>query len=44
VPQQALSFVVLGNTDGLSRGFGLHRGNVRRSPAARLFLDTFVLQ
>ena len=43
VPEQGLSFIILGNTDALSRGFGLHRGNVLRSPAARLFLRTFVL-
>ena len=42
VPEQDLSFIILGNTEGLSKGFGLHRGNVLRSPAARLFLQTFV--
>jgi len=43
VPEQGLSFIILGNTEALSKGFGLHRSNVLRSPAARLFLRTFVL-
>lgn len=42
VPEHALSFIILGNTEALSKGFGLHRGSVQRSPAARLFLQTFV--
>ena len=42
VPDYGLSFILLANTDALSDGFGLGGGNVRRSPAARLFLDTFV--
>ena len=42
VPEHSLSFIILGNTDALSKGFGLHRGNVLKSPAARLFLQTFV--
>jgi CubicO group peptidase (beta-lactamase class C family) len=43
VPEQSFSFIILGNTEALSKGFGLHRGKVKRSPAARLFLQTFVL-
>jgi CubicO group peptidase (beta-lactamase class C family) len=42
VPELGLSFIILANTEALSRGFGLHRGNVLRSPAARLFLQAFV--
>jgi CubicO group peptidase (beta-lactamase class C family) len=42
VPEHQISFIILGNTDALSRGFALHRGNVLKSPAARLFLQNFV--
>jgi CubicO group peptidase (beta-lactamase class C family) len=42
VPDQSLSFIILANTDGLSANFGLHRGNVLRSPAAKLFLKNFL--
>jgi CubicO group peptidase (beta-lactamase class C family) len=38
-----LSLVILSNVDHLSRGFELHRGDVTRSPAGKLFLDTFLV-
>ena len=43
VPERRLTFVLLANTDGLSRRRGLgDHGNVLRSPAAAAFLDAFV--
>lgn len=42
VPQQRLTFIILTNTDALSRGFGLGYGDVLASPAAIAFLETFV--
>lgn len=40
VPERKLTFVVLANSDGLSREFGVGRdNNVRRSPFARVFLE-----
>jgi len=43
VPQQKLTFVLLANSDGLSRKFDLgHDNDVRRSPFARAFLDACV--
>jgi CubicO group peptidase (beta-lactamase class C family) len=43
VPGRRLTFVVLANSDGLSRWRSLgDHADVLRSPAARLFLDTFV--
>lgn len=44
VPERKLTFVLLANSDGLSREFGLGRdNNVRRSPFARAFLETLAL-
>jgi len=36
-----MSFILLANSDALSARYHLDRGNVLRSPAARLFLDRF---
>ena len=41
-PDLGLTFVVLANTDGLSKGFPLGNGDVFVSPAAMLFLREFV--
>jgi len=42
VPEQGLTFVLLANTDMLSRPYGLGADeDVRRSPYARAFLDVF---
>lgn len=44
IPDRGLTFVLLANSDGLSRKFGLGRDNdVRRSPFARAFLDAYEL-
>lgn len=43
VPERRLTFVVLANSDGLSRWRSLgDHGNVLRSPAAQIFLGAFV--
>jgi CubicO group peptidase (beta-lactamase class C family) len=43
VPDRALTFVLLANSDGLSRKFDLGKDqNVRRSPFAKAFLSAFV--
>jgi len=43
VPERGLTFLLFANSDRLSSPFNLGAGsNVRRSPAARAFLDTFV--
>jgi CubicO group peptidase (beta-lactamase class C family) len=43
VPERGLTFLIFANSDRLSSPFGLGAGkNVRRSPAARVFLDIFV--
>ena len=41
-PERGLAFVLLANSDGLSRGTSLGTGNLLSSPAARAFLDAFV--
>ena len=43
VPDRALTFVVLANTDGLSSPYQLGAGKLDSSPWAREFLDTFVI-
>jgi CubicO group peptidase (beta-lactamase class C family) len=43
VPDRALTFVVLANTDGLSSPYPLGEGRLETSPWARAFLDTFVI-
>jgi CubicO group peptidase (beta-lactamase class C family) len=42
VPQRGLTFVLLANSDRLSRDTSLGAGDLLSSKAARLFLDTFV--
>ena len=42
VPEKDMVFLAFANTDGLSRGFGLGRGRIRQSPAAKIFLRKFV--
>jgi CubicO group peptidase (beta-lactamase class C family) len=42
VPDRGLTFVLLANSDGLSRNTTLGAGNLLSSPAARAFLDAFV--
>jgi len=43
VPAQALTFVLLANTDGLSAPYPLGAGKLDASPWAREFLETFVI-
>jgi CubicO group peptidase (beta-lactamase class C family) len=42
VPDRGIAFVLLANSDGLSRNTTLGEGNLLSSPAARAFLDAFV--
>jgi CubicO group peptidase (beta-lactamase class C family) len=42
VPEQDTTFIAFANSDGLSRGFGLGKGKIVRSPAAQLFLHNIV--
>ena len=42
IPEKHLSFMIFANTDMLSKPFSLHNGNVLNSPAALLFLKTFL--
>ena len=44
VPEKHLVFVLLANSDALSRGTTLGNGNLLSSPAARAFLETFVFE
>ena len=43
VPKLDLTFLAFANSDALSRGFDLGRGRIVRSPAALIFLESFVL-
>jgi CubicO group peptidase (beta-lactamase class C family) len=43
VPDKGLTFVVLANTDGLSRATQLGAGKLDSSPWVREFLDTFII-
>ena len=43
VPERELTFVILGNTDGLSAPYRLGGGDLSGSPWAREFLDRFVI-
>jgi CubicO group peptidase (beta-lactamase class C family) len=43
VPERELTFIVLGNTDGLSAPYPLGVGRLETSPWAREFLDAFVI-
>jgi len=42
VPKLDLTFLAFANSDALSRGFGLDRGRILRSPAALIFLESFL--
>jgi CubicO group peptidase (beta-lactamase class C family) len=42
VPERRLTFIVLANSDGLSRPFGLGGGDLLRSPFAREFLQLWM--
>ena len=42
VPDRGLVFVLLANSDGLSRTTSLGSGNLLSSPAAKAFLDAFI--
>jgi len=42
VPEKNISFMIFANTDMLSKPFSLHNGNVLNSPAALIFLKTFI--
>ena len=42
VPEKNISFMIFANTDMLSKPFSLHNGNVLNSPAALIFLKTFL--
>jgi CubicO group peptidase (beta-lactamase class C family) len=42
VPEVDKTFIVLANTDMMSRPYGLDIGDVLRSPFARLFLESYV--
>ncbi|MBT5432642.1 MAG: hypothetical protein HOK83_03175, partial [Rhodospirillaceae bacterium] len=42
VPERDVTFLVLANTDALSRGFDLGDGRIVRSPPGYIFLKHFV--
>ncbi|NQT76133.1 MAG: serine hydrolase [Bacteroidetes bacterium] len=42
VPEKNISFIIFANSDMLSKPFSLHNGNVLNSPAALIFLKTFL--
>jgi CubicO group peptidase (beta-lactamase class C family) len=42
LPQRGLTLILLANSDGLVRPFGLSAGDITVSPFARLFLSVFV--
>lgn len=42
IPEKNISFMIFANSDMLSKPFSLHNGNVLNSPAAQLFLKTFL--
>jgi len=42
VPEKNISFMIFANTDMLSKPFSLHNGNILNSPAALIFLKTFL--
>jgi CubicO group peptidase (beta-lactamase class C family) len=44
VPERNIAFLAFANSDGLSRGFGIGRGSVLRSPVALDFLDVFITE
>jgi CubicO group peptidase (beta-lactamase class C family) len=42
VPEKNMTFIIFANSDKLSQPFGLRHGNVLNSPAALLFLKSFI--
>ncbi len=44
VPDQGLTLVALGNTDGLRRPTSLHVAEIEKNPLAAKFLETFVAE
>ncbi len=44
IPEKDLTFLAFANSDALSRGTGLDRGRIVRSPAGLIFLENFVLE
>jgi len=42
IPEKQISFIIFANSDMLSKPFSLHNGNVLNSPAAIIFLKTFL--
>jgi len=42
VPEKNMSFMIFANSDMLSKPFSLHNGNVFNSPAALIFLKSFL--
>jgi CubicO group peptidase (beta-lactamase class C family) len=41
IPAKALTLIILANSDGLSKDFNLHEGNLYKSPFAKVFLTNF---
>lgn len=41
LPEKALTLIILANSDGLSKNFNLHEGNLYKSPFAKAFLTNF---
>lgn len=41
LPEKALTLIILANSDGLSKNFNLHEGNLYKSPFAKVFLTNF---
>ena len=41
LPEKALTLIMLANSDGLSKKFNLHDGNLYKSPFAKAFLTNF---
>lgn len=41
IPEKVLTLIILANSDGLSKNFNLHEGNLYKSPFAQAFLTNF---
>ncbi|NHK31318.1 MAG: beta-lactamase family protein [Asgard group archaeon] len=41
IPEKDLTLIILANSDGLSKDFNLHEGNLYKSPFAKAFLSNF---
>ncbi len=41
IPEKNLTLIMLANSDGLSKNFNLHEGNLYKSPFAKAFLTNF---